>query len=229
MKSRILYVLRDCAFMFGAAVFLFGCIASTHRGPETLAPKQVSLGAGYLRAENLEESNAEPVQLVALDARMGLEKGVDAGIMHTWDITKDNENGFATVWADMKFQVSNKDNIPGRPIFSFGIQKGYIYDEEIDAHITSIPLMLGLPVNENVTPFLLYRHELFSEGFFPEILEDPRRTIALGVDINLRKPEPGKWTPRMGLCIGQYNSLDGGDGDGGLIVNIGFSIDSPVY
>jgi hypothetical protein len=228
MKSSMLNSMRDFLFVCGAALFLFGCIASTHRGPQTLAPKQASLGAGYTRAENLEESNAEPVQLVALDARLGLEKGVDAGLMHTWDISSGNENAFATVWGDIKFQVCNKDNITGRPIFSFAIQKGYIYDEEIDAHITSIPLMLGFPVNDNVTPFLLYKHELFSEDFFPEILEGPRRTFALGVEMNLRRPESGKWTPKMGVCVGRFNALAGGDGDPGLIINVGFSIDSPV-
>lgn len=228
MSPRIVNTIRDFLFICGAASFLFGCIASTHRGPQTLAPKQTSLGASYLRAENLEESDSEPVQLVALDARTGLEKGVDAGIAHTWDISRGNENAFATIWGDIKFQVSNKENIVGRPIFSFAIQKGYIYDEEYDTHITSIPLILGLPVNQNVTPFVLYKHELFSEGFFPEILENPRRTFALGVEMNLWNPEPGKWTPKMGICLGRFNALGGGDGDPGLIINIGFSIDSPA-
>jgi|GEM_PF-1167834 len=211
MNSKTVNTIRDFLLVCGAASFFVGCIASTHRGPNTLAPKQTSLGASYLKAKNLEESDSEPVQLVALDARIGLEKGVDAGIAHTWDISKNNENAFATVWGDIKFQVSNKENKSGRPIFSFAIQKGYIYDEEIDTHITSIPLMLGFPVNENVTPFLLYKHELFSEGFIPEILEGPRRTFALGVEMNLRKPESGKWTPKMGICLGRFNALEGGD------------------
>lgn len=217
---------KDYFFLFMAALFFFGCIASTHRSPKTLEPGQFSFSGSYLQADNIDNSDAESIRLIALDGRAGLARGVDIGIMHTWDISKDNENAYATIWGDCKVQLSNKDNLIGQPIFSIGLMKGYVNEAEL--HISTFPLMLGIPMDEYLTPYFIYRFEVISEDFISNNFEDPRHTFALGLEINLRKPDPHKFTPKLGLSVGTYNSLLGGEGDQGLILNLGLTIDTSI-
>jgi hypothetical protein len=227
MKSRASPLWKDCVFLLGAAFFFFGCIASAHRSGRTLDSGQFSVSGSYLRAENMEESDAEQVQLVALDGRFGLIRGLDMGVMHTWDISKDNDNMFATFWGDFKVQLTNRDNLIGRPIFSTGLMKGYVYDENAELHITTLPVWLSIPVNEYLTPYFMYRFEKVSDDFMPEDLEDERSTFVLGTEINLVRPTPHRWMPKLGLSIGTFNSLMGGEGDRGLTLNLGLCVDSP--
>jgi len=226
--TRLIFSFKDFIMTAGVVIFFFGCIASSHRTARTLDGGQVSVSGSYLRAENLDESDATPIQLFALDARLGATRGMDFGIMHTWDISSDNGNQFATFWGDFKVQLTNRDNIVGQPIFSLGLMKGYVYPEGSDVHITSFPLMLSLPVSETVTPTLMYRHELVSEDFIPSSFSDPRSTFSLGAEFCLQKPSTDNWTPKLGISVGTFNSLAGGDGDRGLILNLGFSIDAPL-
>lgn len=228
MNRWKLFTWKECLFLLGAAFFFFGCIATTHRSAKTLDPGQFSLSGSYLRAENLEEGDAEPVQLIALDSRFGLIRGLDMGFMHTWDVSKDNENMYATYWGDFKVQLTNRDNITGKPIFSLGLMKGHVYHEDAKYHITTFSPMLSIPIDEYVTPFMIYRHELIRQKkFLPDDFDDPRRMFVLGMEVNLLKPAPKRWIPKLGLSIGTYNSLDGGEGDDGLTLNFGLSIDSP--
>lgn len=227
MKRQMLLTWKDCFFLLGVAFFFFGCIASAHRSGKTLDQGQASFSGSYLRAENMDNPDAEPIQLIALDARVGLNRAVDVGAMHTWDISKGNENQFATFWGDFKVQVNNRDNLPGKPIFSTGLIKGYVYHEGAELHITGLPLIVSLPLNQNFTPYLMYRHEFISSDFIPDDFGDPRSTFVLGTEINLRKPTPKQWTPKVGLSIGTFNSLTGCEGDGGFIFNLGFAVDSP--
>ena len=89
--------------------------------------------------------------------------------------------------------------------------------------------MFGIPTDEYLTPFLIYRFEIISDGFIPDNFEDPRHTFALGIEINLRKPDPNKSTPKLGLSVGTFNSLLGGDdGDRGLILNLGLTMDTAI-
>jgi hypothetical protein len=229
MHKRVLLTWRDCLFLLGAIFFFCGCIATAHRSGRTLDPAQFSFSGSYLRGENIEESDADPVQFLALDARAGLARGLDMGIMHTWDITENNDNMFATYWGDFKAQLSNRDNVVGQPIFSLGLMKGYVYHEEAELHITSFPFMLSLPANEKVTPFFMYRYEKVSDDFIPEeFFEDERSTFLLGVEIDLLQQAPDRWMPKLGLSIGTYNSLMGGEGDRGLTLNLGLTVDSPA-
>lgn len=219
---------KDYLFLFVTVFFFFGCIASTHRSPKTLEPGQLSLSGSYLQADNMENSDREPIRLIALDGRTGIARGFDMGIMHTWDISKDNDNAYATFWGDFKVQLSNKDNLIREPIFSIGLMKGYVYNENAKLHITTFPLMFGIPMDEYLTPYLIYRFEIISDSFMPDNFEDPRHTIALGIEINLQKPDPYKITPKLGLSVGAFNSLLGGDGDRGLILNLGLTIDTAI-
>ena len=83
-------------------------------------------------------------------------------------------------------------------------------------------------MDEYLTPYFIYRFEVISEDFISNNFEDPRHTFALGLEINLRKPDPHKFTPKLGLSVGTYNSLLGGDGDQGLILNLGLTIDTSI-
>jgi hypothetical protein len=215
--------------VIGAVLFFFGCIASSHRSARTLEQGQISLSGSYLRAENLEESEAEPIHLAALDMRYGLARGIDAGIMHTWDFTPDNDNAFNTIWGDVKFQLTNRDNLLKHPTLSVGILKGYIYHEDAELHMTSLPFILDYPINQNFTPFVYYRYELIRDSFIPDnIVENIRSTFGAGLDINLSKNLSDKWYPKLGISLGTFNSLSGGEGDRGLIINFGLSFNSPL-
>jgi hypothetical protein len=218
--------LKDCLFLLGASFFFFGCIASAHRSAKTIKPGEISIGGSYLLAKNMEESGAEPIHLMALDSRVGIARGFDMGIMHTWDFSNDNDNAFATFWGDFKVQLTNRDNSILKPIFSIGLMKGYVYHEDAETHITTYPFMFGIPLNEsfNVTPFFIYRFELISEEFVPKDSEI-RHTFALGIEANMREQGPHRLTPKFGFSIGTFNSLAGGEGDNGLILNIGLSVD----
>ena len=227
MKKQMPLTWQDCLFLLCAAFFFFGCIASAHRSGKTLDQGQASFSGSYLRAENVDDPDAEPVQLIALDARVGVNQAVDLGAMHTWDITRYNENQFASFWGDFKVQVNNRENLHGMPIFSTGLIKGYVYDESADLHITGLPLIVSLPLNQNFTPYIMYRHELISDGFLPDDFDDPRSTFVLGTEVNLRKPTPKQWAPKVGLSIGTFNSLTGCEGDRGFVFNLGLGVDSP--
>ena len=129
---------------------------------------------------------------------------------------------------DFKVQLTNKDNLIRQPIFSIGLMKGYVYHENAELHITTFPLMFGIPMNEYLTPYFTYRFEVIREDFIPDDFKDPRHTFVLGIETNLRKPAPYQFMPKLGFSVGTYNSLFGGEGDRGLILNLGLSIDTPI-
>lgn len=220
---------KDGLFLTLTVFFFLGCIATTHRTVKTLAPGQGSFSASYLQAENTEDPTAEPVKFFALDARMGAARGFDLGFAHTWDLTKDNEGLFKTLWVDGRVQLNNRNNTVGIPIVTVGILKGWVYDSDADYHITGFPIMLGVLASETVVPFILYRYEFIEyENFFPTREAEGRSTFAGGVEVSLTKLKPGAWTPKLGASIGFCNSLYGGEGDNEMYYNFGFSLDGPV-
>jgi hypothetical protein len=202
-------------------------MATTHRSGQTLQPGQGSFSASYLRAENLEDPHEESVQLICVDARVGATRGFDVGFGHSLDVSEVNENRFSTVWGDMRWQLSNYENTVGKPTFSMGFMKGYVYHEDVKIHITTFPFWLSIPASDYVTAYCLYRHELISDCFIPTSLMGPRRMLVLGAEFALNPPSSDRWTPKVGLSIGTYNALAGGDGDPGLTINVGFTFDSP--
>jgi hypothetical protein len=221
----------DGFVLCGAVLFALGCIATAHRPARTLEPGQVSVSGSYLRAENLDDRDATPIQLTSLDVRYGLARGVDAGLVHTWDVTAENDNAFNALWGDLNFQVTNRSNALRRPTLAVGLLKGYIYDpgDEDPLHVTSLPFIVDYPINDAFTPFIFYRYELVRDGFIPERLtEDIRHTFGVGADVDLRRRTSPAWQPKVGVALGRFNSLDGGDGDSGLLLNIGVTINSPL-
>ncbi len=227
MKSDYKIRTKDYIVLFISVVFLFGCISSSFRSAKTVEPKQASFSGGYMRAINLEDfdDDSDPINLLDLGVRYGLPGGAEIGIAHTFDITADNESKFSTFWGDFKVQLSNRNNEIGKPTVSLGFLKGYIYDTEL--HVFSVPIMVSVPVSDYFTPTLQYRISFINNTFLPGNFENPRHIFALGLEFNLFKPTPDKWTPKIGFAIGTFNSLTGGEGDQGLILNLGIILDSP--
>ena len=211
-----------------SVLFIFGCIASSLQTAETLEPKQVAIGAGYMRVEDLENSEAEGIDLLDLNFRYGIARGFDMGIAHTFDLSSESESsGLATFWWDFKGQLSNRENKIGNVSFSLGLIKGYTYDPEV--HVSTIPLLLSVPISDNITPTLQYRISFFSDTFIPESFESPRHEFILGMEYSFYKSSPDSWNPRIGFAVGTFNSLAGIEqGDRGLTLNLGITIESPV-
>ena len=225
MKGRIALSWRDYFFLLVAVVFLFGCVASSHRSGKTLDQGQVSIGMAYDGLLDLEESDTDMAHLLALDARVGALDGLDVGVAHTWDITGDNDGLYSTWWGDAKVQLNNRDEVLGTPIVSLGVMKGYVYHEDADAHITSFPVIVSMPMSETVTPYFIYRFENISADFIPSEWVDTRHGFFLGSEIELGSA--GTFTPVLGVDVGLLTSLYGGEGDMMLVLNAGVSFNSP--
>jgi hypothetical protein len=224
MKTRKGFL--EYFMIVSSALFIFGCFASSYKTAKTQEPGQFAISAGYMRLENMEDSDAEGIDLLDLNIRYGITKGFDFGLAHTFDISSGDGTSLSTFWGDFKVQLSNRDNEIGKPSFSLGLIKGYVYDPEV--HITSLPLILSLPVSEQFTPTLQYRFTLISNDFIPTVFEDPRHEVALGLEYSIFKPSEDSWTPKLGFAIGTFNSLTGGEGDQGLLFNFGVTLESPV-
>lgn len=218
----------DVLFILGAGIFFLSCIASTYHTAKTLEPGQGSVSTGYMQARSLEDLSADPVQLVGFNGRLGVSKGFDLGTEYSWDISKENENAFGTLWGDFKIQLTNRSNEFRKPILSTGLLKGYVHHEESQIHISTLPLMLSLPFNDRENFTFQYRYEILSDGFVPASLECPRHTFALGLEYGLSKPDPSKWTTKMAFSVGALNSLGGGGvGVNIFIFNLGLVFNSP--
>ena len=216
----------DFIFILGIAFFFFSCVASTLHTAKTMEPGQGSFSTGYMQARSSEEFAAEPVQLIGLNGRMGVARGFDLGTEYTLDISKENENTFATIWGDGKVQLTNRDNQLLKPIISTGLLKGYVYNEEI--HISSLPVIFSLPISDKLTCTINYRYELLSEGIIPTSLENPRHTFSVGMEYGLRKQNQEEWIPKLAFSLGTLNSLTGEpDTDNVFIFNLGLKINSP--
>ena len=210
-----------------SVLFIFGCLASSYKTAKTLEPKQFAVGAGYMRLENLDDTDADGIDLLDINLRAGLAKGFDMGIANTFHISSESQGStYSTFWWDCKGQLSNRENNIGDVSFSLGLIKGYVYDPEMN--ITSIPLLLSIPLNDNITPTFGYRIAFISEDFFPSNFEDPRHEITLGMEYSFYKTPSANWNPKIGFAVGWFNSLTGAEGDDGLILNLGFTVESPV-
>lgn len=219
----------DVAFIVGAGLFFFSCIATTLQTARTKAPGQVELSAGYLQSRGTDDTEEDvPIQLIGMNARVGVWENLDVGLEHTLDLTKDNDAYFNTIWGDVKYQVSNHANEDKKLTFSSGLLKGYVYNGDVSVHITTLPLYFSVPVNNRVTPTFMYRYGLISDGFFPDSdsFDDPRHTFMLGIEYALRNPDAAKWLPKFAASIGTMQSFQD-DNSGAFLFNFGFKLDSP--
>ena len=217
----------DLLVLLFSVFFFLGCLATAHRPARVVKPGQVSGGANYLHAINLEETEAKPVRLLSLDLRTGLFKNVDFGLMHTWDLSEDNDKMFSTVWGDLKIQLLNSKNLMNRPTLALGYGVGYVYHKDVELYITSLLMVASIQLNQYSTPYFCYRMEYIDDRFFPEKFEDPRIVFSIGSEISLGS-DPSKVMPKLALELGIFNSLTGGEGDNGLILNFGLNFYSPT-
>ena len=98
MKNSRKVTPKDVWFALAAGAFFLACIATSHRTARTLHQGQVSASASYLQdrpADELFGEEVVPIQLAALDARVGIAKGFDMGLAHTWDLEHNAFSRFA--------------------------------------------------------------------------------------------------------------------------------------
>lgn len=144
--------------------FLNSCYMTTHRGPRTLEPGKVSASASYLHLKGSDTgADTTPTQLIALEGRVGVLKGVDLGFMKTFDITEgiEPDQGIDTYWFDTKFQLVNRDNILNKPTLSFGYGFGNVTNID-DFWMNNLHLLLGFE-SEKASYFYSFRVETADE------------------------------------------------------------------
>lgn len=229
MEKKKRNIIIDHLIILISLAFGLGCIATTHRTAHTLEKGQYSVSAHYLQAKN-EQNSYDPIHLAGLDLRFGLHDRFDLGVLHSWDLTKGNEGIYSSLWSDLKVQITNPDNIPGKPVLSSGILKGYIYDSDVKLHVTSIPVYLSYGHSESITSTAFLRYELIRNDYMPDrIFEDPRIHLGGNLEYKINNGGHARWQPKLSVGVGYFNSLTGAsDGPSGLTINAGFTIDSPL-
>ena len=142
---------------------LLGCYATTHRGPQTLAPGKISVSGGY--AKFFDEDISDGLDMLQVDARVGVMQGLDVGYMRTFDITKDLEDdeGYDTHWFDAKLQLSNRSNVPNKLAVSLGYGFGNPINID-DLYVKTLYVTAGSE-QQLVSPYYSFRYEVFSEEF----------------------------------------------------------------
>lgn len=156
--------------IFSLAIFLlFGCYATTHRGPATLKPGQFSGNIGYMHLKGTDvTTNNNPGRLLTVDVRAGLLKFWDLGLTRSFDFT-DYEGaafeGMDTYWVDTKFQLSNLNNKNYLPQLALGYGFGDVVaddDKQNTIFVNSLYAILGVPTGF-VTPYYSFRYEFASD------------------------------------------------------------------
>ena len=70
---KFLSILSKLVILSLVIFLLFGCYATTHRGPATLKPGQFSGNIGYLHLKGANaDADDKPGKLLTVDARAGL-------------------------------------------------------------------------------------------------------------------------------------------------------------
>lgn len=159
---------KSIIFVF-TILFLFGCYATTHRGPATLKPGQFSGNIGYLYLKGADATaDDKPGKLVTVDARAGILKFWDLGLTRTFDFSDYGDidfDGMDSYWVDTKIQLSNLSNKNYLPQLALGYGFGDLIaddDEKDKLFINSLYLIFGVPT-KFVTPYYSFRFEHASD------------------------------------------------------------------
>jgi hypothetical protein len=158
--------LKDFFTLIILACFFLGCYATTHRGARTLDPGKVSAAGSYMRFTST-ESNGDPGKLLGIEARAGLLKGIDAGIIRTFDITEgvESDEKIDTWWLDTKFQLTNREKLLKKLTISLGYGFGYVVEFE-DTWVNTMYLIAGTELAK-LDMFYSFRYENIDEGINP--------------------------------------------------------------
>lgn len=227
MKKNNRFLPVDLIFIFSACMFFLSCVYTTLQTARTKEPGQGEVSGGYMQLRSIEEFSEDPVQLIGINGRLGVATNFDAGLAHTFDISKDSEGIGNTLWGDVKYQFTNKENNNYKPVLSSGLIKGYIYDSDVQGHMTSLPLYFSVPI-KRFTPTFMYRYRLSSDGFIPNSDSEDNHLFAIGVEYYLKEPDNTQWIPKVALSVGTLQNFEvWGDDSGTFLINFGFKVDSP--
>ena len=208
------------------AAFLLGCYATTHRGPQTLKPGGFSASGGYLRFTDAEDSGDDPGELVQVEGRVGVARGIDIGYMRTFEISEGVEagEGIDTHWFDAKFQLSNRDNVLSKPTLALGYGFGKLVNED-DFWVNSLYLTLG-SYHEKGAIFYSFRYETFSDEIkllpswvWEEPFDEIRKAHIIGLELQL--------IPNLYPVVEIGRFYDDGFGDGLNVITIGVNYYAP--
>ena len=222
MNTSMIRRLRHLGIALCAAIVCLGCFASTYRSARVMKGGQASIGAGYLKPIAVDDESDES-HYGSLDLRLGTGAGVDLGLMYSNEFS---DGGVPTIWGDFRAQVTNRDNTVGKPILTLGFGKGYIM-EDVESHITRIPVQFGVPVSEGVITTLTYQGDWISDDILPLDSESSlslRSTFTLGAEVDFVQRDPTSWIPKLGFGIGY---MTGEDWEDRVMFNVGVSFDSP--
>jgi hypothetical protein len=215
-------------------LLLFGCYATTHRGPATLKPGQFSGNIGYLHLKGTDaNANDEPGKLMTVDARAGLLKFWDLGLTRTFDFSDYGDvdfDGMDTYWVDTKLQFSNLDNKNYLPQLALGYGFGDLIaddDDDDKLFVNSLYLILGIPT-EFVTPYYSLRLEYGSDelkwlpkGAWEEEFNTLQKAHIIGFEVNaidFAKPV---------VEFGRFYVDDLSDGANVITAGVNFYLDIP--
>jgi hypothetical protein len=185
--------IRDIITLIILAGFLLGCYATTHRGPRTLDPGQVSASTSYLRFNDADDDD-DPDELVLVEGRAGLVKGIDIGFMRTFDISEGVESGegIDTYWFDSKFQLLNRNNLLNKPTMSLGYGFGKLVNED-DLWVNTLYLLMG-GESKNISLFYSFRYEIIDEEInwipswaWEEDFNEIRKAHIMGIEYEINK------------------------------------------
>ncbi|NQU67348.1 MAG: hypothetical protein HQ510_05340 [Candidatus Marinimicrobia bacterium] len=210
LKNKI----RDIITLAILAGLLLGCYTTSHRGPRVLDPGEVSASASYLRFNNTESDPGDsPGELVGIEGRVGLIKGIDIGLARTFDISDGVESGegIDTYWFDSKFQLMNRDNILNKPTLSLGYGYGKVINED-DFWVNTLYLSYGVQTNK-ASFFYSFRYETFDDKInliptwvFEDSFDEVQKAHIIGLEV--------EFTPQIKPVfeIGRFYVDDFGDG-----------------
>jgi len=200
--------LRDSITILVLGIFLFGCYATTHRGPWALAPGEMSGSGSYMQFKD--DDGDEPLKVLGFEGRLGLPGKLDIGYMRTSDISSSG-GGIDTHWMDAKIQLINRQNIQAKPTLSLGYGFGKKINED-DLFVNTLYLSAG--VDEGKTRiFYTFRSQIWDDEIqiMPKWLwemdfSDQLKSHVLGIEV---KTSP---TLQPVVEIGKYYGDDFGDG-----------------
>lgn len=215
---------KDIITLIIIAGFLLGCYATTHRGPRTLDPGKVSASASYLRFNSTDaDPDDDPGELIGVEGRVGLSKGIDLGLMRTFEISEgvDSDEGIDTYWFDSKFQLLNRDNLLNKPTVSLGYGFGKIINED-DIWVNTLYLLVGMQSNKT-SFYYSFRYETIDEEInlipswvWEEEFNDIRKAHIIGFEYELNQ------NVKPVIEIGRFYSDDFGEGLNVLTAGVNF-------
>lgn len=204
--------LRDSITILILGTFLLGCYATTHRGPWTLAPGEVSASGSYMHFKD--DGGGDPGQVLGIEGRIGLTGKIDLGYMRTIDISKGvgPDEGIDTHWLDAKIQLINRQNVEAKPTLSLGYGFGKLINVEDDLWVNTVYLSAGVD-RGNSRLFYTFRSQIWDDQIqlIPQWLwesdfSDQVKSHVLGIEF---KPS---LMVRPVVEVGRYYTTDFGDG-----------------